>query len=334
MKTLYESILGGYSKSKSNFSSEIDNIAANAEDSPLHNIFKGLEHEQDPFSYDTIDGKRCLVIKTDRHKWGVDVDVENGAKLEKEWKVDALKVHGNLTINNVQDVAQNLAPNIYCNFMFFKDCPLIENLNIHSSPIASGLTGINAFGNKKVTIKNCVLNATHLGVLKFNLVPNLINVKSDTIRSIEIYPTKNKGMLWKDKIFNNLFEFNYTVNCCDYKGFDADYSFPIEIKSMTDLKQLVVCKDFHNRTYDQTPYRVKDVNITDIIDVSQFSNIKTISIYEDRIGIFLQSPNATGNDDYTLCYAADTLKQHSSLKLKPNEIQRTKDGWIVLIYRR
>ena len=114
MKGLYESILAGYSKQKASFGKEMDKIAVNAEDSKIREYFGCNNKPKVEFDIEYKDDKRYLVCKTDS-RWGVEVQAKGA--MPNDIKFDGIKVMGNLIIRDMHDIAQNLNPNITCNYI-------------------------------------------------------------------------------------------------------------------------------------------------------------------------------------------------------------------------
>ena len=324
MKGLYESILAGYSKQKASFGKEMDKIAVNAEDSKIREYFGCNNKPKVEFDIEYQDDKRYLVCKTDS-RWGVEVQAKG--TMPNDIKFDGIKVMGNLIIRDMHDIAQNLNPNITCNYINIC-CDKIDGLNVKSDNFVTGNTGIQISSDKKCVISNCNFDVEPLAFIRCNCIPTLKNVWSNS-RTLEMYIDSKH---WKDPIFNKLFKLNYSVRR-SIKRYSEEDSDVVEINSFMDIRKMVTAGAFYSWEYNVDPYSLNDVNMTDIIDISNFPNIEYISIYDKSMGIFFQNTKSSNN--FTSCYRHDALRRTWNEPAWKNPVHHmTKDGWEVIIYKR
>jgi hypothetical protein len=171
-------------------------------------------------------------------------------------------------------------------------------------------------------------------------IPIFKNVKSDTIRKIEITDRRgiqfsNKKLnaiadIFGNKKWNDLFEFGYVL-----EEKKPDYGIGIKIKSIKDLRKIVASRKFWLYEFDQFPYRLKKgVKLSDFIDISGFKDLHNIQIYDNKMNVlFINMKNASIKE--FIGHVASSLRQQVSLTVRTAiediPFPVTTDGWAVVI---
>ena len=109
---------------------------------------------------------------------------------------------------------------------------------------------------------------------------------------------------------------------------------------MKSIRKLITSKEFYNREFTEWPYRLKKgVKLSDFIDVSQFKELRTLTISDSKMGIIFENVNA--QVDMHSAYFVDMLKQTWNSKKKGHSTKDivnlspvTDDGWRVILFRR
>ena len=75
-----------------------------------------------------------------------------------------------------------------------------------------------------------------------------------------------------DTLFNKIFDFGYTIELTQS---GKDKVNTVKINNMTDIRKLIVAKDFYSRIYNEWPYKLKQgAKLSDLIDISGFENYR------------------------------------------------------------
>lgn len=198
-------------------------------------------------------------------------------------------------------------------------------------------------GKASAELTNCRLeidySITRSALLEFaGDIPIFKNVKSDTIKKIEISDRKDiqfsdKSMNVISNIFgnnkwNNLFEFGYTIT-----EKSPSFGKSIKIKSIKDLRKIIASRNFWNYKFDQFPYKLqKGAKLSDFIDISGFKSLHNIQIHDNKMNILLiNSKNASIKE--FVGHVSASLKQSVGVTNSIFDIPYpvTVDGWIVII---
>jgi hypothetical protein len=171
-------------------------------------------------------------------------------------------------------------------------------------------------------------------------IPIFKNVKSDTIRKIEITDRRgiqfsNKKLnaiadIFGNKRWNDLFEFGYVL-----EEKKPDYGIGIKIKSIKDLRKIVASRKFWLYEFDQFPYRLKKgAKLSDFIDVSGFKDLHNIQIYDNKMNVLLINTKNASIKEF-IGHVASSLRQQVSLTVRTAiediPFPVTTDGWAVVI---
>lgn len=351
MISLYEGILRGMEDTLETGDVEIAVIAANEPDSEIRKMFSGSLGNE-PFSVSEENGKKVFTVSPSGYN-GAWIECD-AMKLSDTFSgIETVKVVGGARIiapNN--NIAENVCSTIVGDAISVHRATEVKDVNL----IVKQLSGSKFIPNiqfdqtvEKVT--NCNIevnyNASTVGRVIFYNLPELNNVSSNTARYIDITdnPIRINGIkpndLMGNKKFKKLFDFGYTLSYSDDHTLKTEGS--VAIKDMKGLRKLITSKDFYNREFAEWPYRLKKgVKLTDFIDVSQFTDLRSIMIADAKMGIVFENTNAAPNSRPAVtAYFVDMLKQtwnskidgHTRSTIERN-IPTTADGWRVIIFRR
>lgn len=353
MISLYESILSNMEDTLERGDISIINKDINSENSKLRDFFNLHFSGKTPFNYIKNGKKSILEIVTDRNSAAA-VKLHTGIKLN-----DVISDISNVIANTLIFIGENSTLNnkifvsdLTCNHISIIGIETIENMDIVINDGKSSGAGFICDNCLKY-INNCTFEtyattkdyASHR--LQFRAIPVFNNVKSQTIQSINIVsqdfasgfagvkvPFK-KIDIWKNPLFNNIFEFGYSLDCTNTA---KDTTKSATIKSLKDLKKLVVAGDFYSKVYSHNPYTVKTgAKISDFIDVSNFNNLHRITITDDKMGVFFINTHFEGPTSIGV-FIPEILKQYGdtgnySVNKMWDELPTTTDGWKVMIFR-
>ena len=346
MISLYEGILRGMEETLEIGNVEAAAIAANNNDD-IKRVFGVNKWEEGAFSVSEDSGKRVLTVdRNSSHIW-VDCAASNVKVSDHLGNIDTIKLIGGATIQDPHnEFAKKICKTIISDTFAVYNTSMLSDVEFRAQPLAKTryFPGIS-FDKTVKKITDCRFEvdygSTSHSRLVFNDIPQFDNVKSDTVRYIDITPLKLRIQGHKDPdvfanpAFKNFFDFGYDLSC-------SDDNISVKIKDMKGLRKLITSKDFYNREFDMWPYRLKlGTKMTDLIDISEFKSLYTIMIADTKMGIIFENTKAPGLNSCVNNFFIDMLKQtwdpnspgHGKSSII-DKIPVTADGWRVIIFRR
>lgn len=356
---LYESILSDMEDIFTTGDVIADEMVINDPDSKLRGIFSIEKKHEKPFKLDYSNGKN-LIVDYKNAKWGdfiVYGDQQVG-NISDTINIDTLTLEGNAKIWANENTYKCLCNNIIAdsiNILCSRENS-IKNLNITAKKTNpdDNLKHINSISIDGCPyISNCNFEIyedskvfTKYG-LRFNRIPELKNINSNTIDRINIldslatYPVPGgKSPRLAEDIkekMSKLFNYNYKLTAINAKTEKTD---EYNIKSLTSIIRIL--KHYSYNSYDKFPYSLnKNIKLNDIIDVSGFKNLQFINISDRKYktGILLVNTNSKfyntdAVQDIIYRYRFYLLKTIYNQKLNEfiKEAPVTADGWQVFLY--
>ena len=352
MISLYESILSGMDDIIDTGDNIVDDVIINSENSILKQIFPDNTTEK-PFEIDGSKDYKILSVKG-RGQWAY---CEAGNISEVITNVKELKKYGPLHIAAKDGLDGNSIKDSLCETIIAPSISVSNAVNINGVNFIAkklidwGIPYIQ-FSNKTKKLTNCSIEVEprnkFTSKAMFTSIPEFKNVTSDTVEELHIrYATSNFAYSVKEFIaailsntkLTGLFEFGYELSFKNGLGDDKK----IKVKDLETLRKMTLTKDSSMRVYSEWPVRLKqNAKLSDLIDVSGFNNLRTITIADDKFGIMFENIN----HQKTQKYSATHTQIYCMLKEKPaivsrknadvvneviNKIPVTKDGWRVML---
>ena len=349
---LYESILSDMDDIIDVGDNIIDNTMANAEDSILRKIFPGNTNEK-PFEIDGSKDYKILSVKG-KGQWAY---CEAGNISEVIANVKELKKYGPLHIAAEDGLDGNSIKDSLCETIIAPSISVSNAVNINGvnfmvkNLVDYGIPLIQ-FSNKTQKLTNCSIEVeprtNFTGKAIFTSVPEFKNVTSDTVEELYIrYASSRFAYNAKDFIasimsntdLTRLFEFGYELSFKNGNGDDKK----VKVKDLETLRKMTLAKDSSMRVYSEWPVKLKsNAKLSDLIDVSGFKNLRTVTISDDKFSIMFENINHTKSQKFSISHSQlyCMLKNKnviisSSNKTSMNEaianIPVTKDGWRVML---
>lgn len=341
IKSLYEGILADMESTMSHGDSDAALISLNQPDSDARKMF-GIDTDNNtPFFVKD----NALFVTKSMHKSTigvfanlVDYDI---APIINNLNVDTMIFRGGLSLfGNGNLTGNTLTPTIISSTMSICNFKNVNGVNLICDPARAGSDFMPSikFNDDVKSITNCKLEIFYQNSsIRFNKIPTLKNVSSSTIETIRI-TDEQQNVKWRDTIFNKLFDFGYTV---EFKHPDKDKINTVKINNMTDIRKLMVCKDFYSRIYDEWPYKLKHgAKLSDLLDISGFKKLQKVTIYDKKMGIIFENTKLSNCHKTAIGYFESMLKD--SHEKMPGTDTRTSildhtpitlDGWNVFIVR-
>ena len=344
MRGLYESILSDLDDQLDFGDAKVPEVVANLEASELRRFFGIGVGVEKPFEFS--EGGKTLIV-TPQSKVSTTVD----SKLNDivSTKIETLVCRSSFGYN-YSNPSERLCGCIKADSFIFNDFATVtfKDMEIHTANYSGNRVFPNiTFNSGKASAEHTNsrleidYSVTKSALLQFvGDIPVFKNVKSDTIRKIEI--TDRRGIQFSDKklntvadIFgnkkwNDLFEFGYIL-----EEKRPDYGIGIKIKSIKDLRKIVASRKFWEYEFDQFPYRLKKgAKLSDFIDVSGFKDLHNIQIYDNKMNVlFINTKNASAKE--FIGHVAASLREKVSLTahtpIESIPFPVTADGWMVVI---
>ena len=341
MISLYESILSDIDTNLDAGTQEAALLSLNQPNSDARKMFGIDADNETPFF---VKGNVLFVTKsTHKSTIGVfanlvDYDI---APIIKDLNVDTTIFRGGLSLfGNGNLTGNTLTPAIISSTISICNFKNVSDVNLICDPARAGNDFMPSikFDDAVKSISNCKLEIFYQNSsILFNKIPTLKNVTSSTIKTIRITDEQQK-VEWRDTIFNKLFDFGYTV---EFTHPGKDKINTVKINNMTDIRKLIVCKDFYSRIYNEWPYKIKHgAKLSDLIDVSGFEKLQKVTIYDKKMGIIFENTKLSNCHQTTIGYFESMLKD--SHEKMPGTDTRTSilehvpitlDGWNVFIVR-
>ena len=341
MRSLYESILSDIDTNLDAGTQEAALISLNQPNSDARKMF-GIDADNETpfFVKDSV-----LFVTKSSHKSTigvfanlVDYDI---APIIKDLNVDAMLFRGGLSLfGNGNLTGSTLTPTIISNTMSICNFKNVSDVNLICDPARAGSNFMPSikFDDEVKSITNCKLEIFYRNSsIKFYKIPTLKNVTSSTIETIRITDEQQK-IEWRDTLFNKVFDFGYIV---EFTHLGNDKINTVKINNMTDIRKLVVCKDFYLREYNEWPYKLKHgAKLSDLIDISGFEKLQKVVIYDKKMSVVFENTKLSNCHQTVIGYFESLLKNKrekisgtdtriSILKQVPMTI----DGWNVFIVR-
>lgn len=352
MKSLYETLRGSILSDIDDTLDLGDAITTeyviNAKNSEARKFFNIPEYVENPFTIKNENGAKTLICN---HKSSDNLVLNKpnqmfdviGEKIDKIILKTLLDIYSN---NISEDICKSIqAPviSIYSNNI--KDV----NFSTIQTDVRSYFPNINiTSGEDSIVISNSEFNIDYkyTSSAKLNFVGNIPifkNVKSN-IRDIEILDRgpiifssgNNIADIFGNPVWNNIFEFNYTINSINKK---TNKSKSIKIKNMMDIRKLVASTKFYETSFSEWPYRIKEGSkLIDFLDISKFKDLRRIRISDDKVNIiFYKSNKFSDHVNPKNVYFYDMLKPDRDPAIKKEmhkHIPVTSDGWEVIIAKK
>jgi hypothetical protein len=338
MRSLYESILSDIDTNLDAGTREAALISLNQLDSDARKMFGIDADNETPFF---VNDNVLFVTKSSRKStFGVfanlvDYDI---APIIKDLNIDATIFRGGLLLfGNGNLTGNTLTPTIISSTISVNNFKSVSDVNLICDPARAGNDFIPTikFDDAVKTISNCKLEIFYQNSsIKFCKIPTLKNVSSSTIETIRITGEPQK-VEWRDTLFNRIFDFGYTVE------FGNNKINTVKINNMTDIRKLIIAKDFYSRIYNEWPYKIKHgAKLSDLIDISGFEKLQKVTIYDKKMSIIFENTKLSNCHKTSIGYFESMLKDshkepnNSDARISILEhIPMTADGWKVFIIR-
>ena len=341
MRSLYESILSDIDTNLDAGTQEAALLALNQYGSDARKMFSIDADNKTPFF---VKDNVLFVTKSMRKSTIgvfanlVDYDI---APIIKDLDVHAMLFRGGLSLfGNGNLTGNTLTPAIISSTISICNFKSVSDVNLICDPARAGSDFMPSmkFDDEVKSITNCKLEIFYQNPsIRFSKIPTLKNVSSSTIETIRITDEQQK-VEWRDTLFNKLFDFGYTV---EFTHPGKDKINTVKINNMTDIRKLIVCKDFYSRIYNEWPYKIKHgAKLSDLIDISGFEKLHKITIYDKKMGIIFENTKLSNCHKTAIGYFESMLKD--SHEKMPGTDTRTSilehipitlDGWNVFIVR-
>lgn len=353
MKNLYESILSDIEDTLDVGDDVVAVSMANSEDSILKQIFPGLSSDSQTFEIDGSRDYKILSVKG-RGQWAY---CEAGNISEVVANVKELKKYGPLHIAAKSSLDGNSIKDSLCETIVAPSISVHNAVNINGvnfivkNLVDYGIPLIQ-FSNKTKKLTNCSIEVesrtSFTNRVIFTSIPELKNVTSDTVEELHIrwaatcfaYDEKDFiATIMSNTDLTGLFEFGYELNYKNGTGDDKK----VKVKDLTTLRKMTITKDSSNRVYSEWPVKLKsNAKLSNLIDVSGFKNLRTVTISDDRFEIVFENLNYSAQQKYPAVYNQlySMLKDRSVVISSKNKnamnetiakIPVTKDGWRVML---
>lgn len=296
------------------------------------------------FKYSKDNGESTFTINEKELVYGNRVDKYdvNFIKSEIDDNIDVLISTGRMiiTANDLKtEIAKKIQAGHLCiNTRHINDVDISTvNSDSRRLPMIYIISEVNNDNDISITNSKLEIDYSHsYGWLELNDIPKLNNVSSKSIKDIKIskISTLDKKRIINNDFWNKLFEFGYNV---EYR-FDDN----INKKTITGIKSLIgIAKDknFKSLKFSEYPYRLKKgIRLCDILDVSQFESLMSITINCENMAVMLFNKELLKKEDAK--YRITTLYEDM---IKPavsadgditkliEDIPCTDDGWLVLL---
>lgn len=346
MRSLYEVMRGSLLDDIDDILSNGDELApaimANMEASDLRKFFGIGAGVTTPFEFS--DGGKTLIVNPLSRFLRANPEKLNDIV---STKVETLMCKSSLAYN-FMNPAENLCPCIKADSFNFNEFAAIkfEDMEIYAGNYSGDKVFPNIHfnsGKASAELTNSRLeidySITRSALLEFaGDIPIFKNVKSDTIKKIEI--TDRRGIQFSDKslnvianIFGNkrwekLFEFGYDLEINNGISWSK-----VKIKSMKEFRRIVASRNFWNTRFNEFPYRLKKgAKLSDFIDISGFKCLHNIQIHDNKMHILFINTKIGGVEEF-IGHVSASLKQNVGITNSIHDIPFpvTSDGWMVII---
>jgi hypothetical protein len=341
MRSLYESLLSDIETNLDAGTREAALLALNQYGSDARKMFGIDADNETPFF---VKDNVLFVTKSMRKSTIgvfanlVDYDI---APVIKDLDIDAMLFRGGLSLfGNGNLTGNTLTPAIISSTLSICNFKNVSDINLICDPARSGSDFMPSikFDDAVKSITNCKLEIFYQNPsIRFCKIPTLKNVSSSTIKTIRITDEQQK-VEWRDTLFNKLFDFGYNV---EFTHPGKDKINTVKVNNMTDIKKLIVCKDFYSRVYNEWPYKIKHgAKLSDLMDISGFEKLEKITIYDKKMGVIFENTKLSNCHKTAIGYFDSMLKD--SHEKMPGTDTRTSilehtpitlDGWNVFIVR-
>ena len=342
MISLYESILSDIEDTLDYGDSKAPEMAANIHNSELRKFFNIGVGVEKPFEFS--EGGRTLIVNPlSRFLRPLDLKINDLTTSN----VDTLICKSGLTYSWANP-SERLCPCLKADSFLFNEFAAVtfEDMEIYAGNYSGDKVFPNIIfnsGKASAELTNSRLeidySITRSALLEFaGDIPIFKNVKSDTIKKIEI--SDRRGIQFSDKslnvianIFGNkrwekLFEFGYDLEINNGNKWSNS-----TIKSMKDFRKIVASKNFWNTRFDEFPYRLKKgTKLSDFIDISGFKSLHNIQIHDNKMNILFINTKLGSVREF-VGHVSASLKQYVGITNSIYDIPYpvTSDGWLVII---
>ena len=350
---LYESILSDMDDVLDMGDEAAADIMANEKDSALRKMFHA--YGETAFEIEGTKTEKILNVKA----WGragkvIDCNKNLGKVSDTVANISEIRVFGPADILGGADIdiKEYLAKTIIAPSISIHETPVIKGVTFSVQKIADNGIPLIQFGKETQKLIDCTIEveprASMASKAIFTRIPEFKNVNSETVEEINIRYNSSKfsydAKSFTESIMANskltgMFEYGYAL---EYKNAKGDLK-KIKVKDFSTLRKMAGASDNSFRIYSEWPVRLNaNAKLSDLIDISGFKNLRTITISDDKFGICFENLKHPKNQKYGMAWQ----NMYSMLKERPVTISRsndkamentidkipvTKDGWRVIV---
>ena len=351
---LYESILSDMDDVLAMGDDATAGIMANEQDSALRKMFNA--YGETAFVIEGTKTEKILSVKA----WGrnasklISCDKALGKVSDTIANISEIRIFGPADIRGGADIdiKEYLAKTIIAPSISVHETPVIKGVTFSVQKIADNGIPLIQFGKETRKLIDCTIEVEPRTSMAsraiFTRIPEFKNVNSETVEEINIRYNSSKfnydAKSFTDSIMANskltgMFEYGYAL---EYKNAKGDLK-KIKVKDFSTLKKMAQASDNSFRIYSEWPVRLNaNAKLSDLIDVSGFKNLRSITISDDKFGICFENLKHPKNQKYGMAWQ----NMYSMIKERPVTISRgndkamddtiakipvTKDGWRVMV---
>lgn len=353
MISLYESLLADIEDTLDLGDDMAAGIMANEKDSALRKMFQA--YGETAFEIEGTKTEKILNVKA----WGragkvISCNKTLGKVSDTVANISEIRVFGPADILGGADIdiKEYLAKTIIAPSISVHETPVIKGVTFSVQKIADNGIPLIQFGKETQKLIDCTIEVEPRTSMPsraiFTRIPEFKNVNSETVEEINIRYNSSKfnydAKSFTDSIMANakltgMFEYGYTI---EYKNAKGDLR-KTKVKDFSTLRKMASASDNSFRIYSEWPVRLNaNAKLNDLIDVSGFKNLRSITISDDKFGICFENLKHPKNQKYGMAWQ----NMYCMLKERPVTISRsndkamndmiakipvTKDGWRVML---
>lgn len=213
----------------------------------------------------------------------------------------------------------------------------INGLEINLDMSYPGLiTNYNYDPNHKCYFENCKLNCTNRDAagMRFDNIPEFHDCKITNFRSIYVYNANAIKDEDNKKLFDKIFDKNYTATYVDRKDPNKQYIRKGDLKTLYATVNIPKKYKFVETETNNKMFKVNEkFNLNDIINISNFDkHLSNIQIRDNNVGIIFYKPEELKDGGMYEIYAYYMLDKFSE-KYHSEDLPNN-PGWKVLVAKR
>lgn len=353
MISLYESLLADIEDTLDIGDDATAGIMANEKDSALRKLFQA--YGETAFEIEGTRTEKILNVKA----WGragkvISCDKTLGKVSDTIANISEIRVFGPADIlagDNI-DIKEYLAKTIIAPSISIHNVPVIKGMTFSVQKIADNGIPLIQFSKETQKLIDCTIEVEPRSSMPsraiFTRIPEFKNVDSETVEELNIRYSSSKfnyeAKPFTESIMANskltgMFEYGYALEYTNAKG---DLK-KIKVKDLSTLKKMASASDNSFRIYSEWPVRLNaNAKLSDLIDVSGFKNLRSVTISDDKFGICFENIKHIKNQKYGMAWQNmySMLKERNVVVSRSNEnamenmiakIPVTKDGWRVML---